>query len=137
MSSNEVGYADALGKTVICSPGTRMTFRSIRSTTHTLSYGNSIARLKDDLGKRISYHLTNPSRRVEARLPRLDFVIAGTLVSPGAWIEVPIEAQSRQQDEELVIGINNPEEAAADFSDLELSLILPEDFPPVYARRAI
>jgi len=61
----EVGYAHALGKTVILL--TRNTDDipfDLKHYPHII-YGGSIAGLKDDLGKRIAYHLANPTR--EAR----------------------------------------------------------------------
>jgi len=133
----EVGYAHALGKTAIL-----LTQNSddipfdLKHYPHII-YGTSIAGMKADLGRRIAYHLANPTEAVEPERESLNFTIAGTLVEPDGTIEVPVDPQSRSDDETLVIGVNNPGDTLANWRDSSMALILPPEFRPRYSTRVV
>jgi hypothetical protein len=128
----EVGYAHALGKTaILLTQNSEDIPFDLKHYPHII-YGTSITGMKDDLGKRLAYHLANPTKGVEPERAQLNFTMAGKLITPGASIEVPIQ-DSAGRTQTIVVGINNPGATIADWSGLTVALILPEDFPAQYA----
>jgi hypothetical protein len=134
----EVGYAHALGKTVILL--TRNTDDipfDLKHYPHII-YGGSIAGLKDDLGKRIAYHLANPTREAPPELSRLEFTIAGSVIEPGVVIEVRIDRNTlREFRKTIIIGVNNPGENVVAWKGRAVGLVLPEYFSPYIESNAV
>jgi hypothetical protein len=124
----EVGYAHALGKTVVLltqSPDD-IPF-DLKHYPH-IVYGSSITALKNELGRRVAHHLAGPPDHPEP-LPRLQFTIAGTSIVADACIEVPYDG-FHDQHYSLPIGINNRSDVPFDGSDISAGLVLPKEFQP-------
>ncbi len=134
----EVGYAHALGKTVILL--TRNTDDipfDLKHYPHII-YGGSIAGLKDDLGKRIAYHLANPTREAPPELSPLEFTIAGSVIEPGVVIEVRMDRNTlREFRKTIIIGVNNPGENVVAWKGRAVGLVLPEYFSPYIESNAV
>jgi hypothetical protein len=124
----EVGYAHALGKTVILltRDSADIPF-DLKHYPH-IVYGGSVATLRDSLTKRISYHLANPSHTNEPVVPKLEFVLAATLIQSEAQITVELSPNDFQPT--IVIGVVNVSDTVTGGTDLHVGLVLPEDFPP-------
>lgn len=124
----EVGYAHALGKTVIL-----LTKNSddipfdLKHYPHII-YADSIAGMKDKLSKRIAYHLANPQKKEELAPTQLAFTISGTSLDAGASIDVPIPVDEIAF--ELKIGVYNPSDVVVDWNDRVIGLILPQGYDP-------
>ncbi len=136
----EVGYAHALAKTVILLTKNAEDIPfDLKHYPHII-YGGSIAGLKDDLGKRIAYHLANPALEAPLELPRLTFSIEGSTIEPGAEIKISLDqpsAMSLEFEKVIVVGVNNPGETIVNWGGLEIVLILPEYFSSRYGREAV
>ncbi len=126
----EVGYAHALGKTVILltQNANDIPF-DLKHFSH-IVYGGSIVTLRDELTKRIRYHLANPDRALSAELENLEFSIKGVRIEPDACIEVPISWGNQHQ--KIVVGVTNPENVIVNWENRATAIVLPEDFPPYY-----
>lgn len=124
----EVGYAHALGKTVIL-----LTKKSddipfdLKHYPHII-YADSIAGMKETLSKRIAYHLANPEKKDQLEATQLNFTIRGTKVDSGACIDVPIP--SDETEFELDIAVHNPSDVVVNWKDRIIGLILPQDYIP-------
>ena len=72
----EVGYAHALGKTVILLTQNSADIPfDLKHYPHII-YGGSIVGLKDNLGRRIAYHLANPTTEAKPLPLPLEFTVA-------------------------------------------------------------
>jgi hypothetical protein len=134
----EVGYAHALGQTVIL-----LTRNSedipfdLKHYPH-IVYQGSIAGLKEKLQERIAYHLANASETNQIpELPLPHFTISGNLIEPGACIEVPVPTEHYSKEISISVGITNPEDRVLHWSGLNVGLILPSEFSPLYAHGAV
>lgn len=133
---DEVGYAHALGRTVILltQASDDIPF-DLKHYPHII-YGSSIARLKEDLGKRVSYHLANPQTRTELAMPRVEILIAGTLIEEGSCVHIPFNVR-RDEPRTLVIGVHNPDQVPIEAFDQKLGLVFPQEFPPPYSSSGV
>jgi len=132
----EVGYAHAIGKTVILltKNADDIPF-DLKHYPH-IVYQGSIVDLKESLQKRISHHLATPAKRLEVEIPLPKFVISGNVIEAGASIEASTgEVHSGQCA--LTIGVNNPYDTAFDWSGLSAGLLLPAEFAPVMENAAV
>ena len=124
----EVGYAHALGKTVIL-----LTKNSddipfdLKHYPHII-YADSIAGMKETLSKRIAYHLANPEKKDGLAPTQLDFTISGTKLDAGACIDVPIPGDDTVF--ELNISLHNPSDVVVNWNDRVIGLVLPQDYVP-------
>ena len=84
----EVGYAHALGKHVILitKSADDIPF-DLKHHAH-IVYGNSLATLRQDLEKRVSWHIENPSKESPNLLENLELMINNQLYLPGKILEV-------------------------------------------------
>jgi hypothetical protein len=124
----EVGYAHALGKTVILLTKNAADIPfDLKHYPHII-YADSIAGMKDNLAKRIAYHLANPEKKEELAPTQLDFTISGTKLDAGVCIDVPIE--SGETAFELKIGVHNPSDTVVKWDDRVIGLILPKNYVP-------
>jgi hypothetical protein len=124
----EVGYAHALGKTVILltRDSDDIPF-DLKHYPHII-YGDSIKGMRDNLTARILFFLSNLDKPIDFDQPELLYTIAGTVVVQGATIEIPIEANPHT-GQRITIGINNPTDTVIQQPDMSVALILPEFFP--------
>jgi hypothetical protein len=136
----EVGYAHALGKTtVLVTKNSDDIPFDLKHYPHII-YGSSIAGLKDELGRRIEYHLANPAidLKPEPSTQRLDFTISGILITPNVCIDLPLATPDPyEKTQAVVVGVHNPHDTVANWKDSVLGLILPREFPPAYDDQAI
>jgi hypothetical protein len=134
----EVGYAHAIGKTAILLTRNADDIPfDLKHYPHII-YGGSITGLKDDLGKRIAYHLANPEKEVPHETSRLEFSIAGIGIEPGVDIEIRVDTQRNIEFEaEIIIGANNPGDTVVNWAGMTVGLILPEYFLPYHMSRAV
>jgi hypothetical protein len=132
----EVGYAHALGKTVILltKNADDIPF-DLRHYAH-IVYQGSIAGLKEKLQARITHHLANPAEQTRHEIALPDFTISGNRIEAGACIEASVGHPSAGESP-LVVGITNPQDTVSDWLGLSAGLLLPLEFVPVYPHRAI
>jgi hypothetical protein len=124
----EVGYAHALGKTVILltKNADDIPF-DLKHYPHIIYHG-SIAGLKENLQKRIAHYLANPSKRIDREIVLPEFSISGNPIKADTCIEESVGFVPGQYV--LPVGITNPHDTPVDWSDLGAALLLPSDFSP-------
>lgn len=129
----EVGYAHALGRTVILltQASDDIPF-DLKHYPHII-YASSIAKLKENLGKRVLYHLANPQIRADLAMPRVDILIAGTLIEEGICIDIPVDILGHRSREEFIIGVHNSDQVPIEDFEQKLGLVFPQEFPPPYS----
>jgi len=125
----EVGYAHALGKTVILltKNADDIPF-DLKHYPH-IVYQGSIVDLKENLQRRISHHLANPVKALEVGILLPRFVISGNAVETGASINA-LTGDVRGRECALTVGVNNPYDTVVDWSGLSAGLLLPSQYVP-------
>jgi hypothetical protein len=134
----EVGYAHALGKTaILVTQNSDDIPFDLKHYPHII-YGGSISDLKDELHRRIQFHLANPDTQITRMPSRLEFTIAGTLIATDARIPIPYDDQQISYGKQVIpLGIHNPEDTVVNWRDSRLALALPEEFRPMYGYAAV
>jgi hypothetical protein len=135
----EVGYAHALGKTVVL-----VTKREedipfdLKHYPHVI-YGGSLITLKEELSARIAFHLSEPSAERPAPTTQLQFALYRTMLSPDAVVVVKLPDRNRERDQSFLvtIGIHNPTTVPIDGRDISVALILPGDIKPFTAAGSV
>jgi hypothetical protein len=127
----EVGYAHALGKTVVL-----VTRREddipfdLKHYPHII-YGDSLTTLKDELSARVAYHLSQPRGEPPPPSSRLQFAIAKTILVSDAVVPLRLADHPRiDQPAQITVGIHNPTSVPMENRDLSVALILPDEIQP-------
>jgi len=125
----EVGYAHALGKTVILltKNADDIPF-DLKHYPH-IVYQGSIVDLKERLQRRITHHLANPVKTLEVEIVLPRFVISGNAVESGASIKA-LTGDVRGGQCTLTVGVSNPYDTVPDWSGLSAGLLLPSEYVP-------
>ncbi len=132
----EVGYAHALGRTVILLTRNADDIPfDLKHYPH-IVYEGSITSLKEKLQIRIAHHLANPAEQKKYEMALPNFTISGNLIEVGACIEASVGPPIGNQSA-LVVGITNTQDTASDWSGLSAGLLLPPEFVPVYPHTAV
>jgi hypothetical protein len=124
----ETGYAHALGKKVIL-----LTQKSddipfdLQHYPHII-YSGKISLLKEELERRVSWYISQPSEAVFDPLSQLKIFTNGQEIISGAQVQIP-HSDYRKYDETWVIffnlAVNNAGNRLVDASNISISLILP------------
>jgi nucleoside 2-deoxyribosyltransferase len=126
----EVGYAHALGKSVILltQVADDIPF-DLQHYTH-IVYGAKISKLKEELENRIRWHVQNPSTVMQPNIEVLEFYMAGTKIVQGARVEIRDISRGRLNKRELIfnLDVHNPTERLISSSGTRFALVFPENF---------
>jgi hypothetical protein len=122
----EVGYAHALGKTVLLVTRKEEDIPfDLKHYPHII-YG-SLLDLKENLHKRVAYHLCEPVPQERVATNRLQFFIDGNLLTSGA--NIPVMATPGESGVWIELAVHNPEPVPIN-SSTPTALILPAEFDP-------
>jgi hypothetical protein len=127
----EVGYAHALGKTVILltSNSEDIPF-DFKHYPHII-YGGRITGFKNELERRVRWHLENPEQTQDGGAERIIFSVAGSTINEDVELGFPVsQRQFSGRGYPLTIGIHNPEETPLDASATQFGVVLPQELPP-------
>lgn len=121
----EVGYAHALGKTVILLTSTSDDIPFDFKHYPHIIYSGRITQFKDDLERRVRWYLQNPGQEREGGDGRVVFTIAGTEVHDNVEIHFPVDARRFAGYYPLTIGVHNPEDTLLSDYTSKLGLVTP------------
>ena len=135
----EVGYAHALGKTVVLVTRNEDDIPfDLKHYPHVI-YGNSLSTLKDELSSRIAYHLSQPQAEAPTTATQLQFAINRVILAPDAVVPIKVPERNRERNEIFFVGvgIHNPTTVPIDSRDVSVALILPGDLKPYTAADSV
>lgn len=131
----ETGYAHALGKKVILlTQQTDDIPFDLQHYPH-IVYGGKIVSLKEELDRRVSWHLSQPDTSLFEPHTQLQFFTHGQRISDGVEVTIPRGDYSRSAGERVIctfrISVHNPSNRAIDAQGVYLALILPSTAQPL------
>lgn len=122
----ETGYAHALGKRVIMltQDGADIPF-DLKDYPH-IVYQGKITALKDELERRVRWHVENPREELASDPANLEFYMGGNKIGT-IQLNVPVDPAADFRVR-LAFDIHNPSNRVYDASTIELGVILPSEF---------
>jgi nucleoside 2-deoxyribosyltransferase len=127
----EVGYAHALGKTVILltQNDNDIPF-DLKHYPHII-YEQSITNLKDELECRVKWHLENPKKKTAPPIEVVQVYMAGTQIVKDAVVRLKAFNRKgfiRKDNVVFNIDLYNPTQKLLDLSGIEFGIVFPQDF---------
>lgn len=130
----ETGYSHALGKrTILITQSVNDIPFDLKHRPHIPYQRTNLTKLRDDLKRRIRYHIQHPDKKQAVSPEALEYYVNGKNVETCQNIDIPLSDHDKQLGWTISVGIHNPGDRTVNTSEMRFGFVFPAKFgKPLY-----